>query len=207
MQERSNEGRNIPRRYLVSLEYWLVYWGGKLFGIRFVVRYLRNPNHQVTVRLLKAYGASIGEATTFRGSVLLDNVTEDQHATGDFSHLSIDANCFIGDGVYFDLADKIIIHANVMISGHCSLVTHADCGRSRILSADFPRVCRPIEIFHDSWLGFGATLMAGTSVGPRAVVGAEGLVTHQLEADALFVGVPAKRVRRLHNLTDPSDHV
>ena len=52
------------------------------FGISFLVRYLRNPNPRLTVRLLRAFGARVGNRTTFKRSLILDNTYEDENSTG-----------------------------------------------------------------------------------------------------------------------------
>ena len=50
---------------------------GKVFGVGAVVRYLRNPNPAITVRLLRTFGAQVGEKTRFKRGIRLDNVYED----------------------------------------------------------------------------------------------------------------------------------
>ena len=71
-------------------------------GVRWAIRYLRNPDPKATGPLLRHFGAQVGPGTTFKRTLWLDNVYEDQDAAGDFSHLHFGANCYVGDGVYFD---------------------------------------------------------------------------------------------------------
>jgi len=70
---------------------------GKTFGISYIVRYLRNPDPLISVKLLRAFGARIGERTTVKRTIYLDNVYRDKNSTGDFSHLKIGENCYVGD--------------------------------------------------------------------------------------------------------------
>ncbi|MEC8457484.1 MAG: DapH/DapD/GlmU-related protein, partial [Pseudomonadota bacterium] len=49
----------------------------------------------------------------------------------------------------------------------------------------------------DVWIGGGAIVLAGVSIGDRAVVGAGSVVTRDVPADVVVVGNPAKIVRRL----------
>lgn len=54
----------------------------------------------------------------------------------------------------------------------------------------------PVVIEKDVWLGAKATVLRGSQIGSGAVVGANALVKSQLQGGALYVGVPAKRVRQ-----------
>lgn len=176
------------------VEFCRAYVAGKIGGIACVVRYLRNPNPRVTARLLSAFGASIGRNTTFKGSLYLDNVTRDRNATGDFRHLSIGENCYVGEAVYIDLADRVIVGSNVMLSARCCVVTHSDCGRSPALAQRFPRSCRAVVIGADCWVGANATLLDGVALGRMCVVGANALVKSSFPDGSVVVGVPARRV-------------
>ena len=93
--------------FLSAIEFIILYCLGKIFGISQIVRYLRNPNPLITSKLLRAFGSSIGEKVTFKGCLFFDNVYEDENSKGDLSFLEIGNNCYIGDGVYFDLSNQI----------------------------------------------------------------------------------------------------
>lgn len=56
---------------------------------------------------------------------------------------------------------------------------------------------KPIEIGADVWVGGGAQILAGVTIGPRTVVGAGSVVTRDLPADVLAVGNPCRVVRSL----------
>ena len=57
------------------------------------------------------------------------------------------------------------------------------------------RTCMPITIGHDTWLGHGAVVMPGVSIGNGAVIGANAVVTHDVPPYAIAVGVPARVIR------------
>lgn len=188
---------NLLRAIDNRIETTRVLLGGHLLGMPYIVRYLRNPQPGVSIRLLRAYGAGVGHGTTIRRSLLLDNVYEDENSAGDFSHLWIGANCFIGDAVYFDLADRITIEDNVVISGRVSVLTHADCNRSELAESEFPRTCRPVTIRKGAWIGYGATLLDGVEIGEQSVIAAGAVVTESVLANSLWGGVPARQMRSL----------
>jgi acetyltransferase-like isoleucine patch superfamily enzyme len=166
-------------------------------GVSGAVRYLRNPNPDYSADLLRSFGAEVGNGTTIKRSLQLDNISRDKNSVGDFQHLSIGRNCYVGDGVYFDLANKVVLGNDAILSGHVSIVTHADCNRSAFLADRFPRKCAPVHVKEGSWIGFGSTLLAGATVGPNSFVAAESLVTEDVESGSLYAGAPAEKVRSI----------
>lgn len=179
------------------LDFILVYTLGKVFGITHVVRYLRNPDPKITVPLLRAFGASIGKNTTLKRSVFIDNAFEDEHSASDFRHLTVGDNCYIGDMAYFDLAHQINIGCDVVLSGQISLLTHADCNRSAYLAEKFPRQCQPIVIEDGAWIGFGAIILAGVTIGKQSVIAAGSLVRENIIPRTLSAGIPSKKMRSI----------
>lgn len=161
------------------------------------IKYLRNPTPHHSISLLRAFGAHIGQGTTIKRSLLLDNVSRDENSSGDFSHITFGGNCYIGDGVYLDLANRVTLEDNAVLSGHVSIITHADCNRSPFLSEKIPRTCTPVHIGDGAWIGFGSTLLNGVHIGTGAVVGANSLVTDDVEEYCLYAGTPARKIRRL----------
>ena len=184
-------------RLAAYIEYQTVWILGLIFGISPVVRYLRNPNPRTSVRLLRAFGAKVGTATTIKGSLFLDNVTGDQDATGDFSHLSIGSNCYIGDAVFFDLASEIAIENDAVVAGRAAFLTHSECGRSSYLNMLFPRRCDGVTVGSGAWIGFGATVLSGVKIGPQTTVGANSLLIHNAEDHSVYAGSPARKIRSL----------
>ena len=168
---------------------------GKLFGISYIVKYLRNPDPLISVHLLRVFGAKIGKATNIKRTIFLDNVYEDENSTGNLSHLTIGNNCYIGDCVYIDLANEVIIGNNVVISGNVSFITHADCNRSKYLNEIFPRTCDKIIAQDGAWIGFGATILNGVTIGKNSLVAAKSLVKEDVQEYSMYAGIPAKKCK------------
>lgn len=187
------------KKIISFIELLLIFILGKIFGISLIVRYLRNPNPNTTIHLLRAFGATIGNETTIKRSFIIDNVYEDQNSCGDFSHLIVGQNCYIGDGVYIDLANQVILADNVVVSGHASFLTHTDCNRSSYLNTKYPRQCKSIQVNQGAWIGFGATVLAGVTVDEYAVIAAHTLVNKDIESKVMYAGVPAKKIKDLEN--------
>lgn len=185
------------RRLLNYSELIVVLIIGKLLGIRYIIRYLKNPNPDLTVYILKSFSAKIGKKTSFKGSVIIENAFEDKNSTGDFSHLNIGNNCYLGEDVYLDLSNKISIHDNVVISGRVSILTHSDCNRSSYLDKRFPRKSAEVVIEDDVWIGFNAVVMSGIKIKSFSVIGANSLVSKEIESHTLSYGIPAKIINRI----------
>jgi maltose O-acetyltransferase len=163
-----------------------------------VIPYARNPLvPALTKRLLNYHGATIADSTRIKRSFVIDNALTDENSTGDFGHLFIGANCYVGDEVYVDLADKVVIGDDVTISGRVSFITHADCNRSPWVAERFPRETGPIEVGEGAWLGFGATVMHGVTIGEESVVASGALVTDDVEPRSVYGGTPAKKMQEL----------
>jgi phosphonate metabolism protein (transferase hexapeptide repeat family) len=58
------------------------------------------------------------------------------------------------------------------------------------------RRSRPVAIGHDVWIGHGAIILAGRSVGNGAVIGAGSVVTRDVPAYTVVAGVPARPIRQ-----------
>ncbi|NLT25593.1 MAG: HAD-IA family hydrolase [Microbacteriaceae bacterium] len=109
-------------------------------------------------------------------------------------------NIRIGDGVFMNfgcvLLDvaPITIGDRVLLGPGVQLCTpgHPLDAASRAGGLEFGR---PIVIGDDVWLGAGAIVLGGVTIGAGTVVGAGAVVTRDLPAGAIAVGNPARVVR------------
>jgi acetyltransferase-like isoleucine patch superfamily enzyme len=56
----------------------------------------------------------------------------------------------------------------------------------------------PVSIADDAWIGAGATILKGVSIGACAIVGAGAVVTHDVPAATIVAGNPAVTIRELN---------
>jgi acetyltransferase-like isoleucine patch superfamily enzyme len=110
------------------------------------------------------------------------------------------ASLTIGDhvgmsGVIIHCSDRITIEDYVNLGAGVKVYDHdfhpLDAAARRL--HDKNRILRkPVRICRDAWIGAGATVLKGVTIGERAVVGAGAVVTKDVPADAIVGGVPAK---------------
>ena len=140
--------------------------------------------------LLRAAGVRIGAGTRVMGEVEL---------SGDGRYwelLSIGEDCVITGHLHVDLAASVTVGDRVALGQHVALVTgHHDLGFSGKRCGRLEP--RPIHIGDGAWVASRVTVLPGVTIGPGAVVAAGAVVTHDVPADTLVGGVPARPLREL----------
>lgn len=59
-----------------------------------------------------------------------------------------------------------------------------------------PHIEKDVVIKDDVWIGFGAIIMPGVNIGEGCVIGAGAVVTKNCEPYGVYVGVPAKLIKK-----------
>jgi acetyltransferase-like isoleucine patch superfamily enzyme len=54
---------------------------------------------------------------------------------------------------------------------------------------------RDVRVGHNVWMGYGACVLRGVSVGDNSIIGTSSVVTHDVPANAVVGGVPARIIR------------
>ena len=57
--------------------------------------------------------------------------------------------------------------------------------------------CKPVVLKRNCWIGAGATILPGVTVGENAIVGAGAVVTKDVEPNTVVGGIPAKVIKKL----------
>jgi|SRR5690349_19120176 len=139
-------------------------------------------------QLVNLYGCRIGSKTRIGAFV------EIQRGADIGEHCKISSHSFVCDGVTIE--DGVFIGHGVMftndlypraVNADGSLQSEADWTLVRT------RVCRRASI------GSNATILAGVTIGEGALVGAGAVVTKDVPAHAIVVGVPAAVVGTTRN--------
>ena len=56
-------------------------------------------------------------------------------------------------------------------------------------------VCKPVHICRNAWIGAGATILPGVTVGKNAVVAAGAVVTKDVAPNTIVGGNPARLIK------------
>ena len=144
----------------------------------------------------------VGRNTVIRGNLLV------------FPHggaISIGPDSYIGEDTRIWSSSSIRIGSRVLIS-HCVNIHDTDshpidakarhAHYQKILAQGHPRENpgindAPVSIGDDVWIGFNATILKGVQIGDRSILAACSVITHDVPADVVVAGCPARVVREL----------
>lgn len=112
-------------------------------------------------------------------------------------HCAYGMNIRLGDGVYFNAGCTILDTAPVSVGARTMLGpgVHIYCAehhKDPKLRAQGLEIAKPVTIGADVWIGGGAIILAGVTVGDRAIVGAGSVVTRDVAPDTVVTGNPAR---------------
>ncbi len=161
-------------------------------------------DRQRTQRLLIRYNTTSGEAMSSRTVLLRELLGE----VGDGSVIMPIFAC--------DYRYNIRLGRNAFINYNCVFLDCApiEIGNDsqmgpavQLYTADHPRELEvrrsgleyacPIRIGHDVWIGGGAIILPGVTIGDGSVIGAGSVVTHDVPAAKVVVDNPARIIRAL----------
>ncbi|MEJ6784359.1 DapH/DapD/GlmU-related protein [Aminobacter sp. Piv2-1] len=142
-------------------------------------------------------GCRLGRHVAIGERVVLREVT-----VGDYSYFERHA-----EAIYTTIGKFCSIAANTRINAleHPMerLTTHKVSYRPneyfRYLGVDSDfrerRRAKPVTVGNDVWIGHGAVIMPGVTIGNGAVIGANSVVTRDVGPFEVFAGVPARRLK------------
>ena len=136
---------------------------------------------------------------------------------GKGAHVRLGRWCWIGHGSKIRAHEgEVEIGAKTVMGQECTISAfqHVSIGREcivadRVMLIDFDHgvveVERPIRLQgiykrdvrlgHNCWVGYGACLLRGTTVGDNSIIGANTVVTKDLPPNAVAAGAPARVLR------------
>jgi maltose O-acetyltransferase len=109
-------------------------------------------------------------------------------------------NVHLEDGVFVNFGCIVLdvvavrIGTGTQIGPGVQILT-ADHPRDPAVRAQMLEYGRPVMIGRNVWIGAGALILPGVSIGDDAIVGAGSVVTRDVAAGATVVGNPARRTK------------
>ena len=113
------------------------------------------------------------------------------------SNIRIGTHSYINFNVTMLDVGPIVIGDNVMIAPNVQLYTaiHDEDARLR---RSWDVYGKTITIGDDVWIGGGAIICPGVTIGARSIIGAGAVVTRDIPADSVALGNPARVVRQVN---------
>jgi acetyltransferase-like isoleucine patch superfamily enzyme len=190
--------------------------GGPVTLLRFMARHrMLNFNYaRLIVRMFRRklfLGKRLGlEGICFIGPRVVLQVGKD-------ARIELGRWSWLGHGTKIRCHEGVIsIGAKTVMGQECTISAyqHVKIGREcviadRVMFIDFDHgaveVDRPIRlqgiykrdvnVGNNVWIGYGACILRGVSVGDNAIIGANSVVTKDVPANAVVAGLPAKIIR------------
>jgi len=108
--------------------------------------------------------------------------------------VSIGDGSFVNVGCWFEGAGHVSIGRNVFLGPQVMIITSIHEIDEHGQAARMPS---PGEVLigDQCWLGARAMIMPGVTIGDGTIIGAGAVVTRDCEPGAVYVGVPARRLR------------
>ena len=102
-------------------------------------------------------------------------------------NLTLGKNFDIGTFTYINASHGVVIEDDVQIGSHCSVYSNStiDSKKGKVI---LKKNCR---------IGTHSTIMPNVTIGENSVVGAYSFVTKNIPKNELWVGVPAKFLKKL----------
>ncbi len=157
---------------------------------------------QKAQRLMAEYNATIYGQSAERRAILGQLLGGGAAATiRPPFYVDYGSNIFLGDGVFLNYGCVFLDICPIRVGAGTQIGPY-----TQILTADHPRDAetratglefgQPITVGRDVWIGGGALLLPGVTVGDGAVIGAGAVVTRDVADGATMVGSPARPVGR-----------
>jgi acetyltransferase-like isoleucine patch superfamily enzyme len=147
------------------------------------------PSISGPLRMYLADDVRLSGASTFLGGRVLPDPV-----------LRIGNRTFIGSGCHFTVGKLIEVGDDVLIAAGCTIADFSGHPLDPDLRIAGVQVdaddVRPIRIENKAWIGRGATILAGVTIGEAAVVGAGTVVTKDVPPGHICVGNPGRLLSR-----------
>ncbi|MCB1645734.1 MAG: acyltransferase [Pseudomonadales bacterium] len=152
--------------------------------------------------LMKPWNISLHGADIYAGDFLHVVTAKDRRVSlstwaiaGQQGAVRIGNYCLLCPGVRIDSASSVTISDNCMLAAG-SYITDADWhdiyDRTRAVGTT-----RPVVLENNVWIGDGAVICKGVTIGENSVIGAGSVVTHDIPANVIAAGNPARVIKPL----------
>lgn len=141
---------------------------------------------------------SIGKRVSFGDHFYLYAYKEDHRQAAE---IMIGNDCCFGADNHITAAGRIVIGNNLLTGKRVTISdnNHGDSDIDTLKTAPLKRTMTtkgPITIGNNVWIGEGVTILSGVTIGDSAIIAAGSVVTHDIPAYAVAVGIPARIMKQ-----------
>ncbi len=148
-----------------------------------------------------AGGVEIGYNSTFEGYNKIGNKTLFKGHLGRCSYIGSSCHIVANIGRFCSIASNVTTVEGThptkdWVSTHPAFFSTAmQCGMTYVTETQFDENTKPVVIGNDVWIGEGAKLIGGVTIGDGAIIAAGAVVTADVPPYSIVGGVPAKTIR------------
>lgn len=121
--------------------------------------------------------------------------------SNELPQLTIGDETFIGHGCAFHIGRSVRIGNHCLLAGGVQILDmdgHPVSAARRRAGEPTPQgAIAPVVIGDEVWIGNGAVILKGVTIGDRAIIAARSVVTKNVPPDTISAGNPAKVVKEL----------
>jgi len=165
------------------------------------------------------YFSEVGESNLRTNELLLKyNATSDpdklRDIWGDLTGKALEPTSYVQIPVFVNHAEFVTVGKNVYINHACSMLALGKITieddvligpKANLLSEGHPldpdnrkaMIVKPIVIRRNAWIGAGATILPGVTVGENSIVAAGAIVSKDVPENTVVAGIPAKVVKHI----------
>jgi len=147
----------------------------------FVLQNKYNPSSKIKILVLRWFGAKIGEGVIIKPSVSVKYPWK----------LTIGNYCWIGENVWIDNLDEVIIEDNVCISQGALLL----CGNHNYKKSTFDLIIGKIVLKEGVWIGAKAIVTQNVTCQSHSLLTVNSVASSGLEAYGIYKGNPAVKIK------------
>ena len=119
------------------------------------------------------------------------------HLIKDYGRFKAGNRVIFHNDVYIDYTGEVTIGDNVTLSSNVRIFSHKHDYQLLADRAEGNAFPQKTTIGKGAWIGDGAIILAGITIGEFAVIGAGSVVTHDVEPYCIYAGNPARLIRKL----------
>lgn len=175
---------------------WIILFLSKIFSVlpNFILQFwwdLSRPHSQLPFILLKYL------ILKARAKKCGDNISIGANVTiKGWECLEVGSNVSIHDNCYIDAGGEITIGNNVSIAHNSTLLSGTHTFDDKTSPIKYNKIIKNgLKIEDDVWIGCGVRVLSNIIIKQRVIVAAGAVVNKSLDDNALYGGVPVKKIK------------